>query len=154
MPLGVVAETPNPSFLELDLKRRLLFCVNESDSFNGKPGGGVSAFSIEPGGKLKPINKQSSWAPALATLFWTKGKNILVANYDSGSVAVLPVAADGKLGEATSVIQLSGKGPNPKRQEGPHAHCVTLSPDNHFAFVVRSRDRQGDDLQIDAAQGS
>jgi 6-phosphogluconolactonase len=137
MPLGVAAETPNPSFLTLDTKRRLLFCANETETFNGKPGGGVSSFAIDPAnGKLKLINQRSSMGAGPCQLVLDKtGKNVLVANYNSGNVAVLPVAADGTLGEATSVIQDSGKGPNAKRQEGPHAHCVTLSPDNKFAYV-------------------
>jgi 6-phosphogluconolactonase len=135
--LGVAAETPDPSFLTLDTKRRLLFCANETDSFEGKPGGGVSAFSIDATtGKLKLINQQSSKgrSPCQLVLDQT-GRNILVANYSDGSVAVLPVDATGKLGEATCVIQDTGKGPDAKRQEGPHAHCVTMSPDNRFAFV-------------------
>jgi 6-phosphogluconolactonase len=137
MPLGLAAEAQNPSFLTLDTKRRLLFCANETDTFNGKPGGAVSAFSIDSAtGKLKLINQQPSMGagPCHVTLDKT-GKNLLVANYNSGSAAVFPVAADGRIGEATSVMQHSGKGPNPKRQEGPHAHCVTMSPDNRFAFV-------------------
>jgi 6-phosphogluconolactonase len=63
------------------------------------------------------------------------GKNVLVANYGSGSVSVLPVGADGQLGEPTSVVQHSGKSVNPQRQAGPHAHCVTLDAANRFAFV-------------------
>jgi 6-phosphogluconolactonase len=136
-PLGVAAETPSPSFLTLDPRRHLLFCVNETETFHGKPGGGVSSFSIDPEtGKLKLINQRSSMGagPCQLTLDKT-GKNVLVENYNSGNVAVLPVAADGTLGEATCVIQDSGKGPNPKRQEGPHAHCVTMSPDNRFAYL-------------------
>jgi 6-phosphogluconolactonase len=136
MPLGVAAETPSPSFLTLDTKRRLLFCANETETFNGKPGGGVSAFAIDASGKLKLINQRSSMGAGPCQLVLDKtGKNVLVANYNSGNVAVLPVAADGTLGAATSVIQDSGKGPNAKRQEGPHAHCVTMSPDNKFAYV-------------------
>lgn len=137
MPLGVAAETPSPSFLTLDLKRRLLFCVNETETFNRKPGGGVSAFAIDPAsGKLKLINQRSSMGAGPCHLVLDKtGGNVLVANYNSGNVAVLPVSADGTLGEATCVIQDAGKGPNAKRQEGPHAHCVTMSPDNKFAFV-------------------
>src|SRR6185436_3846423 len=46
-PLGVVAEIPNPSFLEIDAKRRLLFCVNEVDDFEGSKAGAVSAFSLD-----------------------------------------------------------------------------------------------------------
>jgi 6-phosphogluconolactonase len=137
MPLGVAAESQNPSFLTLDTTRRLLFCANEIESFEGKPSGAVSAFSIDPAtGKLKLINQKSSLGAGPCQLVLDKtGKNVLVANYNSGSVAVLPVDANGVLGEATCVVQEAGKGPNPKRQEGPHAHCVTLSPDNQFAFV-------------------
>src|SRR5882724_3598189 len=137
MPLGVAAESQNPSFLTLDTKRRLLFCANEIDSFEGKPSGAVSAFLIDSAtGKLKLINQQSSMGAGPCQLVLDKtGRNLLVANYNNGSVAVLPVDANGRLGEATCVIQDAGKGPNPKRQTGPHAHCVTLSPDNQFAFV-------------------
>src|SRR5215467_14082007 len=97
-PLGLAAETPNPTFLELDLKRRLLFAVNEIDSFGGKPGGAVSAFSIDRGsGKLTLLNQQPSMGtgPCHLTLD-ADGRNLLVANY-GGSVAVFPVAPDGRL---------------------------------------------------------
>src|SRR4051812_19542331 len=59
VPLGLAVETQNPSFLELDLKRRLLFSVNELNEFEGKPTGAVSAFSIDrPTGKLTLINQR------------------------------------------------------------------------------------------------
>jgi 6-phosphogluconolactonase len=137
VPLGLAAEAKNPSFLELDLKRRLLFCVNETSTFEGKPTGSVSAFAIDPAtGKLKLLNQRSSAGSGPCHLVLDKaGKNILVANYNSGSVAVLPVAADGKLGEATDVKQFTGKSVHPERQTGPHTHCVTLDPENQFAFV-------------------
>ncbi|HXT12027.1 MAG TPA: lactonase family protein [Candidatus Angelobacter sp.] len=136
-PLGVAAETPSPTFLALDAKRHLLFCVNEMNSFAGKKTGAVSAFSIDPAtGQLKFINQRSSMGPGPCHLVLDHtGKYVLVANYAGGSVAVLPVAADGALGEATCFIQHAGKGPNPTRQEGPHAHCAAFSPDNRFAFV-------------------
>ena len=68
---------------------------------------------------------------------WTKpGKNVIVANYASGSVAVLQVGAEGELIGPTSVIQHAGKGPDAKRQEGPHAHSTNLDPANKFAIVA------------------
>ena len=136
-PLGLVAETPNPSFLEIDPRRRILFCVNEIDTFEGKKSGAVSAFSINSAsGKLTLLNQRSSGGAGPCHLVLDKeGKYLLVANYNSGSVSVLPVAPDGKLGEATDVKQHTGKSVHPDRQKGPHAHCVTLSPDNQFAFV-------------------
>lgn len=136
-PLGLAAETPSPSFLEIDPNRRLLFAVNETSEFLGKPGGGVSAFSIDSAtGKLKLINQQSSVGKDPCHLALDRaGKNLLVANYSSGSVAVLPVAADGKLSPATDVIQHVGKSVNPERQQGPHAHCSVFDPAGKFAFV-------------------
>jgi 6-phosphogluconolactonase len=65
-----------------------------------------------------------------------RGKNVLVANYNSGSAAVLPVKEDGSLAEASSVVQHSGSGPDPSRQRGPHAHSINVSPDNRFAIVA------------------
>lgn len=136
-PLGLAAETPMPSFLALDAKRRLLFCANEIDTFEGKPNGAVSAFSIDPvSGKLKLINQQPSMGTHPCHIVLDKtGKNVIVANYNSGSVAVFPVSEDGHIGEATCVIQDTGSSVNPDRQAAPHAHCITLSPDNRFAFV-------------------
>jgi 6-phosphogluconolactonase len=135
--LGLAAETPSPSFLELDAKRHLLFAVNEVNSFEGKPTGAVSAFAIEPDtGKLKLINQVSSKGTGPCHLCLDKtGKNLLVANYSSGSVAVVPVGADGRLSEASDFVQHAGKSVNRERQEGPHAHCVTLDAANRFAFV-------------------
>lgn len=130
-PLGLAVETSNPSFLEIDLKRRLIFSVNAD------PEGRVSAFSIDPAsGKLKLINQQPTRGAGPCHLVLDPaGKHLLVSNYTSGSVAVVPVASDGKLGEMTDFVQHSGKGADPQRQEGPHAHCVTFSPDGKLAFA-------------------
>src|SRR5207253_1426537 len=64
------------------------------------------------------------------------GKVVLVANYGGGSVASMPVHADGTLGEAASFIQHQGTGADPSRQEGPHAHSINVDAGNHFAFAA------------------
>jgi 6-phosphogluconolactonase len=137
VPLGLAAETPSPSFLEIDRRRRLLFAVNEIDDFEGKPTGAVSAFSIDAAtGKLTLLNQRPSMGKGPCHLVLDKdGRNLLVANYGSGTVAVFPVGPDGRLGEATSVVQHTGKSVNPERQKGPHAHCMTLDPANRFVFA-------------------
>jgi 6-phosphogluconolactonase len=137
VPLGLAAETPSPSFIELDLKRRLLFAVNELNEFEGKPTGAVSAFSIDSAtGMLRLLNQRPSMGTGPCHLVLDKARrNLLVANYGSGSVSVLPVAPDGRLGAAADVVQHTGKSVNPERQKGPHAHCVALDPANRFAFV-------------------
>jgi len=124
VPLGLAAETPNPTFFEIDLKRRLLFAVNEIDQFEGKPTGAMSAFSIQPTGKLALINQRSSMGvrPCHMSLDG-EARNLLVSNCGDGSVAVLPIAADGKLGEATEIAK------------GMSATSVTLDRAGKFAFV-------------------
>ncbi len=137
VPLGIAAETSSPSFIALDPKRRLLFAVNETDTFDGQRTGAVSAFSIDAAtGMLTLLNQQSSKGTGPCHLVLdAENRHVLVANYGSGSVAVLPVGADGRLGAATDVVQHAGKSVHPGRQTGPHAHCVTMDPGNRFAFV-------------------
>jgi len=136
-PLGLAAQVTSPSFLAVDAKNKFLFAVNEVDKTANQVGGGVSSFSINPQtGMLTPINQQSSMGKGPCHIVLdSAGKNVLVANYGGGSVAVYQVAADGRLSEATSFVQHQGNSVNKNRQEGPHAHCVTLDAANRFAFI-------------------
>ena len=143
MPMGLAAETTNPSFVALHPNGRFLYAVNEVGNYKGPNSGGVSAFSIDGAtGKLTFMNEVPSRGadPCYITVDKT-GKYVLVANYTGGSIAVFPVLPDGKLGEASAFLQHSGHGVNPERQEKAHAHSIDLSPDNRFAMV--------DDLGLD-----
>lgn len=155
VPMGLVAESANPSFLAVDDKRRLVFAVNEVDSFAGQASGAVSAFKIDPAtGRLSLINQQPSMGTGPCHLVLDKtGRHLLVANYNSGSVAVIPVATDGRLGEPSDFVQHTGKSIDPERQGGPHAHCVTLDTANQFAFVCDLGLDQVRIYRFDAAQG-
>lgn len=137
-PLGLVAETINPSFLAIDAGGRFLYAVNEVGDYKGGKSGSVSAFAIDrKTGKLSLLNEVSSRGAGPCHIALDKtGKHVLVANYDDGSVAVFPVLPDGRLGEASAVVQHSGHGPNTERQEAPHAHEIQLSPDNRFAIAA------------------
>jgi 6-phosphogluconolactonase len=142
-PLGLAVESAYPTFLAAHPNGRFLYAVNEVGNYKGPNSGGVSAFSIDHAtGKLTFLNEVPSRGADPCYLIVDKaGKNVLVANYTGGSVAVFPVLADGKLGEASAFVQHAGHGANPERQEGPHAHSIDLSPDNRFAMV--------DDLGLD-----
>ncbi len=136
-PLGLAAATPNPSFLTLSPDRRQLYAVNEIESYGGKKSGSLSSFVVEGGsGKLKPVNVVPSMgtSPCNIAVDFT-GKAVLTANYSSGSAASFRVLPGGRLSEAVSTMQYSGHGANPDRQEGPHAHCATVSPDNRYVLV-------------------
>jgi 6-phosphogluconolactonase len=127
----------NASFLAIGSQGKHLYAVNEITGDHGLHGT-VSAFAIEPGtGDLTFLNKQSSHglAPCYVGVDGT-GRYALVANYESGSLCVLPARDDGRLGEATDVVQLHGSGPNPQRQEGPHAHMILPGPGGRTLFAV------------------
>jgi 6-phosphogluconolactonase len=131
-PHGVAGETENPSFLAVHPSRKYLYAVNEVDD------GGVSAFAIDPkSGSLTFLNKQSSKGSGPCHLIVDRsGKNVLVANYGSGTVAVLPIEDDGRLRSASTSIQHKGSSVNPERQEGPHAHSINLDAANRFAVAA------------------
>lgn len=136
--IGLAAETRNPSFLAADPGKRNLYAVNELSDYQGQKTGAVSAFSIDhKTGKLSLLNQVSSHGagPCYITLD-RSGHYVLVANYDSGTVATFPILADAKLGEAAAVIQHSGHGADPERQGGPHAHQIELTKDNRFAIAA------------------
>jgi 6-phosphogluconolactonase len=142
VPLGLAAETANPTFFETDATRRLLFSVNEIDRFEGKPGGAVSAFAIDDTGRLKLINQQPSMGSAPCHLvIASEGKHLVVANCGDGSLAVLPVAADGRLGAATDVVK------------GVKAACVNADPAGKFVFACEPASDRVLAYQLDAATG-
>jgi 6-phosphogluconolactonase len=130
-PMGLAAETSNPSFLAISPNRRFLYAANEDTA------GTVSAFAIDSASKLKLLNTVSSRGSGPCHVALDKtGKWLFVSNYNSGSVAALPVHDDGSLGEASAFVQHSGSSLNPQRQAGPHAHSANLSPDNRFVLVA------------------
>jgi 6-phosphogluconolactonase len=135
--LGLAAETPNPSFLDINPRKHFLYAANEIDHFGGKASGAVSAFSIDPAtGKLSLLNQRPSIGTGPCHLVLDRGgRNLLVANYNSGSITALPIGPDGRLGETTAFIQHAGKSVHPERQEGPHAHCLALDAENRFALA-------------------
>lgn len=128
----------NASFLGVHPTRRYLYAVSEVTDSQGRKTGGVSAFSVEAAtGKLTLLNQQTSEGAGPCHLVVdAAGKNVLVANYGGGSVAVLPIGVDGKLAPASSSQQHKGRSVNPQRQEAPHAHSINLDPQNRFAFAA------------------
>jgi 6-phosphogluconolactonase len=153
-PLGVAGETTSPAFLAFDPTRRFLYAVNEAPVSPDKSGG-VTAFAVDPAtGKLALLNQQPSGGRSPCHLeVDPTGKCVLVANYSSGTAAVFPIAADGKLGAATAIVQHEGKGPDKGRQEGPHAHSVHVDAAGH-AFVCDLGIDKIMVYRLDAAKGT
>ena len=136
-PVSKATGITNPSYLAFDSTRRFLYAVNELKTFENKPTGTVSAYAVEPKtGKLEFLNKRMTHGTdPCHVLVDKKREYVFVANFMSGSICVLPVLEDGSLGEASDFIQHQGSGIDPMRQQGPHAHAVTLDEAGRFAFV-------------------
>jgi 6-phosphogluconolactonase len=137
-PIGLAADSTNPSFLAVHPNRTLLYAVNEVDQFDNQKSGAVSAFKIDAvTGKLRLLNQKASGGGGPCYLSVDKaGKSLLLANYGGGSVSVFPIEGDGALGKASAFIQHSGRGSDPQRQEGPHAHSINLDAANRFAVAA------------------
>jgi 6-phosphogluconolactonase len=152
----LAVETKNPSFLALHPNGRFLYAAGEVSTFEGAKTGMVSAFAIDPKtGDLTLLNQQASAGTGTCHLVVDKtGRDLLVANYGGGTVAVLPIEADGRLKPASSVRTHEGTGPNKGRQEKPHAHGIYLDAAERFAF---SPDLGADRIfvyRFDAAKGT
>lgn len=136
--LGLVAETQNPTFLALHPDGRHLYAANEVGTFEGKPGGAVTGYRIDPAnGSLTAINSASTIGGGPCHLVVDRtGRQVLVANYGGGSVASLPLDPSGRLSGKPTFHQHAGSSVNPNRQKEPHGHSINLSPDNRFAFAA------------------
>ncbi len=137
-PPVLAARVVNPSFLAISPDQRFLYCVTEIGDYQKKRTGAVAAFSLcRQNGALEPLNRQPSGGAGPCHLVVdATGRNVLVANYGGGSVAVLPVDELGRLKQPSCVIQHQGSSVNPRRQKGPHAHSINLDRNNRFAFAA------------------
>jgi 6-phosphogluconolactonase len=137
---GSFAGVRNPSFLSLHPGGDHLYAVSETGRGSDGTHGAVHAFRLERAGAtvdLVALNHRSTAGDHPCHLrIDGDGRWLAVANYGTGNVAVFPLLPDGVLGEMAAFVQHAGTGPNPNRQEGPHAHATIFTPDNRFLIVA------------------
>jgi len=127
---SVAAETPNPAWITFSPDKKFLYAINESQAQ-------AVGFAVDAAhAKLNPLPVVPSPAaqPPSFLAVDTTDRMLIAANYREGYVASMQIHTDGTLGTPI-VIKHSGKGPNPARQDQPHVHSITISPDNRFAIV-------------------
>ena len=129
-------DAKQPFFLALSPDRKFLYATHAPGTFGGKENEQVSAYQIVGSeGELRLLNRESSLGTSTCYVdVDATGKTVVAANYSTGSVAAFPIRADGSLGKSTSFLQHQGSSVNRERQEGPHAHCMVISPSNRFAY--------------------
>jgi 6-phosphogluconolactonase len=134
--VGLAAATANPTFLCVAPDRKTVLVANETEDFGGQKSGAVSSFSLDAAtGTLTQLSQQPSkgGSPCHVATDHT-GSSAFAANYTGGSAISFKLSG-GKLSDAVSFEQYTGHGPNASRQEAPHAHRVTVSPDNKYLLV-------------------
>ena len=130
-----IAEIPNPSYLALDPTLNHLYSVNEMTA------GAVSAYVVnQANGMLTPLNTlvPTNGQDTTHLSVQPSGHYLFAASYTSGNFQVFPILADGSIGAMTDNFQSigNGTGPNPARQEGPHAHQILTDLDGNHVFGV------------------
>jgi 6-phosphogluconolactonase (cycloisomerase 2 family) len=149
-PAGVYEMGTSPSCLALNSAGTRLYSANETDRVGKDKEGAVSAFAINRAdGQLELLNSVSSGGagPTFVSVH-PSGRFVLVANYFGGSVAVLPILADGRLGAASDIKNDAGKiGPTRAQSAPPgsfahsghdrtHAHMIQADRSGHFVLHV------------------
>lgn len=147
---GIHEMGTSPSCLVANAAGTRLYSANETDRVGPDKHGTVSAFSIHPqSGQLEHLNTVPSGGagPTFVSLH-PSGRHLLVANYFGGSVAVIPVDKEGRLGQPSDVKNDAGKvGPTRAANAPPgsfafsghdrtHAHQILPDPSGNFVIHV------------------
>ncbi|MGW2182163.1 lactonase family protein [Streptomyces sp. NPDC001732] len=131
--LGATDAVPDPSYLALGHGTGpdggVLYAVSETED------GAAAALDVT-GDVPRPIDGPRPVDGSGPTHLALVAGHLLTANYNSGSVTVLPVRTDGSLGPAASVLRHEGSGPHPDRQRSPHAHQVLPDPSGNWVLGV------------------
>ncbi len=135
-PASLAAETPRPGMLALHPTGRFLYAANETDEYQGRPSGAISAYAIREGGRLELLNVQASGGrgPCFLSID-PSGRCVLVAHYNGGCVSTLPIGPDGRLGKVATLIQHAGSSIDPRRQTHAYAHWIAPDPENRHALA-------------------
>jgi 6-phosphogluconolactonase len=137
-----VLPVPTASFAVLDAVRRRLFVLSEVGVGKSSQ---VSGFRLREGRDLAPINEATTRGQnACHISIDPTGRNALSAHFDSASLTVNPIDAEGRLRTPSHVLKISGSGPHP-RQESPHPHMVLPSPDGRW---IVSADMGTDEIGV------
>jgi 6-phosphogluconolactonase (cycloisomerase 2 family) len=149
-PAGVYRSGTSPSHLVLNAAGTRLYSANETDRAGDDKQGTISAFAIDRAdGNLTLLNtvRSGGAGPTYVSLH-PSGGFLLVANYFGGSVAVLPIQADGRLSDATDVkTDVGSIGPTKAAHAPPgsfaisghdrtHAHMIQADPAGRFVLHV------------------
>jgi 6-phosphogluconolactonase len=126
-----LSDLVNPSYLALSHDQRFLYSVHGDEAY-------ATAFALDPvTGQAKLLNRAATGGKnGVREAVDPSGKFLVMANYSSGSVAVLPIAPDGSLKDQHQLVQLPGEpGPHKVEQMSSHPHDIVFDPSGRFVLV-------------------
>ncbi|WP_435321012.1 lactonase family protein [Haloarchaeobius sp. TZWSO28] len=120
-----------PMYLAVHPDGDHLFVVDRNDT------GEVVSLEIDRSdGTLTPLSRQSSAGPGPCYVSAdASGQFVFAANYDAGTVAMLPVDEEGYLGPPSDVVDHGRLDAGGNRQPEPHPHAIVPGPRNRFVYV-------------------
>ncbi|MFN0165365.1 MAG: lactonase family protein [Bryobacteraceae bacterium] len=135
-PLRPASGARSPAALAIRPGGRFLYATTLVPDEQGKPTGGVAAFAIdEATGELREIDSRRSGGTGPCYLaIDSEGKSLLVSHCGTANVACLSLRADGRFGDASTLIQHEGKSENSEGK--PQAHSINVVPGNRFAVAA------------------
>lgn len=122
----------NPSYLTVSRDGMRVYAVGEeSDSTSC-----AHTLSFDAAtGRLTPVNTQPTHGAAPCHIALSPQEEYaLTANYLGANITLFPLDAQGRL-QPGSTIDFTGCGPDPERQEQPHLHCITFTPDSRLLLA-------------------
>lgn len=131
--LRSMVQTQNPSFVVRSPDGKFVYAVNEL----GDGRGSVSAFAFDTtSGELLALNTVPAMgdSPCHITIDQS-ARHIFISNYGGGNLSVYQLTDEGHIGELVQLINYSGQGPNPVRQNAPHIHSAFFNPTESHLFV-------------------
>lgn len=146
---------PHPFFFDVTPDQTLLYSIH-AETFGGPEDEQLAAYRLDrQSGTLQFLNRQTTKGTASCFVeVDATARTVLVANYSTGSVVSYQIQDDGSLSPPVSFVPHAGRSVNEARQQGPHAHCFVISPDNRFAYAADLGLDQVLCYALDASSGS
>lgn len=127
-----------PTYMTLHPALPVLYTINEIDLHENLPTGTVEAYSVASNGHLTLLNRTPlSLAATLPSHMAVSpdGKSLVVASHGGGIYNVLPIAANGSLGRAHSIVKETGSGPDEEHQRAAHPQHTLFHADGKFLLT-------------------
>jgi 6-phosphogluconolactonase len=154
-PAARVADKSDSVFMAFSPDKRHLYSLAEVPRLVGQPKEAIETYEVDAAsGALKNVGERVvDGSESCHISVDPSGRCVLTADYGGPYVEVFPILADSTVGERSCIVQHSGSGPDPTRQESAHPHSINVDPTDRFALVADLGMDKVFVYKLDAAKG-